>query len=90
MGVSTLHEEGLHNKGLSSSWLYGGVIHAIRQFTSSWLYGGVIHAIRHFTSSWCLERERGFLVVLARLACYIGIILLTDLGVDSIESHLFF
>jgi hypothetical protein len=74
MGVSTLHEEGLHSKGLSSSWLYGGVI----------------HAIRHFTSSWSLERERGFLVVLATLACYIGIILLTDLGVDSIESHLFF
>ena len=35
-GVSTLHEEGLHGKGLSSSWLYGGVVHATRYFSSSW------------------------------------------------------
>ena len=36
MGVSTLHEKGLHGKGQFSTWLYGGVVHAIRHFSSSW------------------------------------------------------
>ena len=36
--MSTLHEKGLHDKGLSSSWLYGGVVHAIRHFSSSWFF----------------------------------------------------
>ena len=32
MGVTFLHEEGLHGKGPSSSWLYGGMVYAIRHF----------------------------------------------------------
>ena len=36
MGVSSLHEEGLHGNGLRSSWLYGGVFYAIGHLSSSW------------------------------------------------------
>ena len=32
----TLREEGLHGKGPSSSWLYGGVVHATIEPCSLW------------------------------------------------------
>ena len=36
MGVITLHKEDLHDKGSSSLWLYGGVVHSIRHFSCLW------------------------------------------------------
>ena len=72
MGGSTLHEEGLHGKGSSSSWLYGGVVHAIRHFAFSWFF-------------W-----RVFSVVQTRLACYIGIKALTNLGMGEIPLKIIY
>jgi hypothetical protein len=70
MGVNTLHEEGLHGKGSSSSWLYGGVV----------------HAIRHFSSSWFSRKSSQYF----KLACYIGIRALTNLGVGEIPLKIIY